>query len=139
VTRAELLAFLRRRRLAVVATVAPGGAPEAALVGFAVTDELEIVFDTALATRKVANLRASSNIALVVGWDGEATVQLEGMADFPASAELGPLQSAYFAAYPEGVARAADHSIGFVRVRLTWARLSDFAARPPRIEELVLT
>lgn len=136
-TRAELLAFLRRYRLAVVATVAPDRAPEAALVGFAVTDALEIVFDTALATRKVANLRVCPKVALVIGWDGEATAQLEGVADFPASSELAPLQAAYFAAYPDGVARAADPSIGYVRVRPTWARLSDFAV--PRIEELVLS
>jgi hypothetical protein len=61
VTRLELFGFLRRYKLAVVATVgAPGGpgsvsspasatgAPQAAVVGFAVSDELEIVFDARL-------------------------------------------------------------------------------------------
>jgi PPOX class probable F420-dependent enzyme len=139
VTRAELLAFLRRHRLAVIATVAPDGAPEAALVGFAVTDALEIVFDTSLATRKVANLRAAPKIALVVGWDREATAQLEGVADFPEASELAELHRAYFAAYPDGVARAADPRIGYVRVRPSWARFSDFEATPARIEELVLS
>jgi len=39
VTRAELLAFLRRHRLAVVSTVRDG-APQAAVVGIAITDAL---------------------------------------------------------------------------------------------------
>ncbi len=37
--RAELVRFVRARGLAVIATRGPGGAPEAALVGIAATDE----------------------------------------------------------------------------------------------------
>jgi len=51
-TRPELIAFIRRHRLAVVASTAPAGAPQAAVVGMAVTDELELVFDTLGTTRK---------------------------------------------------------------------------------------
>ena len=49
-TRAELVQFLRRYRLAVQASVAPGGAPQAAVVGFGVSDACEIVFDTVTST-----------------------------------------------------------------------------------------
>jgi hypothetical protein len=55
--RAELLGFLRRHRLAVQASVSSTGAPQAAVVGFGVSDELELVFDTLDTTRKVGNLR----------------------------------------------------------------------------------
>jgi hypothetical protein len=78
-TRAELVAFLRQHRLAVEATVAPDGAPQAAVVGFAVSAELEIVFDTLDSTRKLRNLRADARVALVVGWDQEITAQIEGL------------------------------------------------------------
>jgi hypothetical protein len=57
-TRVELLQFLRRYRLAVQASIGPGGAPQAAVVGFAVSDALEIVFDTLTSTRKFRNLAA---------------------------------------------------------------------------------
>jgi PPOX class probable F420-dependent enzyme len=126
VTRAELLAFLRRHRLCVQASVSSAGAPQAAVVGFAVSDDLEIVFDTLGTTRKMANLRRDPRIALVVGWDDEQTVQIEGVADEPNGAELDRLKKVYFEAYPDGPDRETWKDITYVRVRPTWARYSDF-------------
>lgn len=124
--KAELLHFLRKHRLGVLSTVSPSGEPEAAVVGIAFTDDLEIVFDTLDTTRKVANLRHSSNIAFVVGWDQEITVQLKGIADEPKGAELEMLQEAYFQVYPDGRERQRWKGITYFRVRPHWARYSDF-------------
>lgn len=135
-TREELLSFLRRYRLAVQATVAPGGAPQAAVVGFAVSDALELVFDTTTVTRKFANLSADPRIALVVGWDHDATAQIEGVADFPEGAELARIREVYFAAYPDGRDRLKWPDITHVRVRPTWVRFSDYTKDPPRIVEM---
>jgi len=135
-TRADLLRFLRRHRLAVVATGGPDGAPQSAVVGFAVSEALEIVFDTLDSTRKHRNLRADPRAALVIGWDGEMTAQLEGRADFPAGAELDRVRACYFTAYPDGRGRLTWPGITHVRVRPTWARWSDFTQSPPRIVEL---
>jgi len=135
-TRDELLAFLRRHRFAVEATVAHDGAPQAAVVGFAVSDELEIVFDTLADTRKIANLRLERRIALVIGWDEERTVQIEGLADEPEGRERERLLAVYLAAWPDGRARLEWPGITHVRVRPRWARFSDFTATPPRIETL---
>jgi pyridoxine/pyridoxamine 5'-phosphate oxidase len=126
VNRAELLVFLRRHRYAVQATTASDGAPQAAVIGIAVTDSLEVVFDTLASTRKAENLRRDPRIALVVGWDEEQTVQLEGVADEPSGAELARIKAAYFAAFPDGPGREAWPGITYVRVRLRWARYSDF-------------
>jgi hypothetical protein len=149
VTRVELLGFLRRYKLAVVATiealgprapslsqVAAPGAPQAAVVGFAVSDQLEIVFDTLESTRKYVNLVADPRVALVIGWDDAITAQLEGVADVPAGAELDRLRECYFGPYPDGRERLAWPGITHVRVRPTWARLSDFTREPPSITEL---
>src|SRR4051812_32177598 len=76
---ALLLAFLRRHRIGVEASVAPSGSPQAAVVGFAVSDDLEIVFDAVGTTRKMSNLRRDPRVALVIGWDDEQTVQIEGV------------------------------------------------------------
>lgn len=124
--RAELLAFLRRHRYAVQASASPQGAPQAAVVGIAVSDGLEIVFDTLGTTRKMENLRANPRIALVVGWDEEQTVQLEGIADEPKGDELARLVAVYLAKFPDGVERQSWKDITYVRVRPTWARYSDF-------------
>ena len=135
-TRVELIAFLRRHRLCVQASIGAAGAPQAAVVGFAVTDELELVFDTLATTRKAGNLRRDPRIAIVVGWDDEQTVQLEGIADEPAGAELARLQRAYDAVFPDGVTRRSWPGITYFRVRPTWVRYSDFAAAPPSVVEL---
>ena len=125
-TRADLLPFLRKHRLGVQSTVSPAGDPQAAVVGIAVTPELEIVFDTVDTSRKCRNLRADPRIALVIGWDAEITVQLEGIADEPTGAERDRILETYFATYPDGRDRLAWRGITHFRVRPTWIRYSDF-------------
>ncbi len=134
--RDELVGFLRRHRLAVVASTGPSGAPQAAVVGFAVTDALEIVFDTLESTRKFQNLAADPRIAVVIGWDHEATLQLEGRVDFPVGAERDRIRDCYFVAYPDGRERLAWPGITHARVTPSWIRFSDFTIDPPRIVEL---
>ncbi len=43
---AALVAFIRAHRWAIEATSSLAGAPQAAIIGVAVTEELELVFDT---------------------------------------------------------------------------------------------
>jgi pyridoxine/pyridoxamine 5'-phosphate oxidase len=135
-TREELRHFVARHRLAVVATVAPSGAPEAAVVGFAVTDELELVFDTLDGSRKCQNLRRAPRVAVVIGWDEEQTVQYEGDADEPSGVELERVRARYFEAWPDGPTRLSWPGITYVRVRPRWIRYSDFRGPAPRISEL---
>src|SRR5262245_54921475 len=70
--------FLRGQRMAVIATASADGRPEAALINIAVTPELDIVFETTSATRKFANLKHNPQVSLVIGWQGEKTLQLDG-------------------------------------------------------------
>src|SRR5262245_56854570 len=100
---AELLTFLRRHRICVQATVSADGTPQAAVVGFAITDDLELVFDTVDTTRKLVNLRRDGRIAIVIGWDEEQTLQLDGVADEPRGDDLTRLKAAYFEVYPDGI------------------------------------
>jgi len=137
--RAQLVAFIRNHRFAVEASVAADGRPQAAVVGVACTDDLELVFDTLQSTRKYQNLRREPRVALVVGFDdGEAqTVQLEGVVDEPTGAEQARIKEAYFAAFPEGRERERWDGITWMRVRVTWARYSDFRSAEPRIVQIV--
>ena len=134
----ELLAFLRRHRLAVQASVSATGSPQAAVVGFAVTDQFEIVFDTLDTSRKARNLRQNGRLALVIGGsnDGdERTAQYEGIADQPSGVELERLQQVYYAAYPDGPSRLSWPGLIYVRVRPTWIRYSNYSVDPPEIVE----
>jgi general stress protein 26 len=133
-----LLDFMRLHRLAVQASVSAAGVPQAAMVGFAVTDQFEIVFDTLHTTRKARNLRQNPHVALVIGgWvpNDERTVQYEGEADEPTGAELDRLKQVYYAAYPDGPGRASWPGLIYVRVRPTWVRYSDYNKDPPEIVE----
>jgi hypothetical protein len=134
----RLLAFLREHRLAVEASVAVAGGPQAAVVGFAVSDEFEVVFDTLAATRKVPNLRNDGRIALVIGGlerGDERTVQYEGVADEPTDEMLDRSKALYFAVFPDGRVRQRWPGITYIRVRPTWVRYSDFGRDPPEIVE----
>src|SRR5258706_15096975 len=100
--RSELYAFIRRHRYAVQASVAEGGAPQAAVVGIVPTEDLEIFFDTPTTSRKARNLRRDPRVAFVIGWDEEQTVQYEGVADEPSGDDLARLKEIYFARFPDG-------------------------------------
>lgn len=134
-TRADLVRLLREHRLAVVSTLGGDGAPQSAVVGCAVSDDLEIVFDTQETTRKARNLRRDPRVSVVIGWDREATAQIDGLADFPAGAELDRIRACYFQAYPDGRDRLAWPGITHVRVRPRWIRWSDFNQQPPLVVE----
>jgi hypothetical protein len=125
-TREGLLRFLQKNRLGVISTISDVGDPQSALVGIAVTDRFEIVFDTLGSTRKCQNLRKRPKISVVVGWEQEITVQYEGIADEPTDPELERLKADYFAVYPECMSHQKWEGITYVRIRPTWIRYSDF-------------
>src|SRR5215831_21262156 len=127
---------MRSHSLAVQASVSPVDAPQAAVVGFTVTDDFEVVFDTVDTTRKVANLRQNARCALVIGGmvnGDERTVQLEGIADEPTGSDLERLKAHYFVRFPDGRERQHWPGLTYVRVRPRWLRFSDFNQSPPAI------
>jgi hypothetical protein len=134
----DLLQFLRSQRLAVQTSISASGVPQAAVVGIAVSDRFEIVFDTLASTRKAVNLRQNAQAALVVGGltDGdERTAQIEGTADEPSGDELERLKGVYYHVYPDGPSRLSWPGLIYVRVRPNWIRFSDFTQGPPLIVE----
>ena len=131
---AEILEFIRSHSLAVQASVSTSDSPQAAVVGFIVTDNFEIFFDTLDSTRKVANLRENSNIAFVIGGlagGDERSVQYEGVADEPKGLELDHLKERYFDRFPDGRERQTCPGLTYVRTRPRWLRYSDFNQTPP--------
>lgn len=133
----RLLDFLRQYRLAVEASVSESGSPQAAVVGVAITDRFEIVFDTVDSTRKARNLRRNRKVAFVMGGlaGEERTVQYEGIADEPAGAELEYLKAIYYQVYPDGPDRLSWPGLIYLRVRPTWIRYTDYTVDPAEIVE----
>ena len=134
----DLLRFLKEHRLAVEASVSASLAAQAAVVGFAISDEFEIIFDTLDSTRKVPNLRQNPRLAFVVGGllpGDERTAQYEGIADEPTGTELERLTEIYYGVYPEGRTRRSWPGLIYIRVRPTWIRYNDYNVDPPQIVE----
>jgi len=136
--RVALHSFMSQHRYGVVSSMAANGTVQSALVGIAVSPELEIIFDTVKSSRKYPNLIARPACSFVVGWSGEQTVQFEGIAVEPQGRELKRYQEMYFAVWPDGPLRMTWPGLTYFVVRPRWIRYSDFDQRPPLIEEMTL-
>jgi general stress protein 26 len=131
-----LHSFLASYRYGVVSSLSSHGSPQSALVGIAVTPALEIVFDTVQSSRKYPNLVQRPACSVVVGWNGEQTVQIDGTAFEPKDPELRRYQDIYFATWPDGPERLSWPGIAYFVVRPKWIRYSDYDQSPPQIEEI---
>ena len=136
--RADLLTFLRAHRYAAEASVSRDTGVQAAVIGIAVLDTFEIIFDTIATSRKAHNLVQDPRIALVIGGlsGEEQSVQYEGVADRPTGVELTRIQECYFKVFPDGRDRLAWPNLIYLRVRPQWMRYSDFSVNPPLIVEI---
>lgn len=123
---ASLVDYVRANGDAVVSTIGAHGEPQAAYLSITATDAGELVFDARADSRKVANLRRDSRIAVVVGGADGTTLQLQGIADFPSAHERQRCAEAYAAAFPQFAASLADESIVVIRVRVDWVRFGDY-------------
>jgi hypothetical protein len=130
-----LLRFLENCLLGVLSSLGRDGAPQSALVGIAVTPRLEIIFDTVAKSRKFANIARDPRVAFVIGWQGEITVQYEGIARQISSPEIGPYYEIYFRKFPDGPARLKWEGITYYVVAPRWIRYSDYNQSPPAIVE----
>jgi hypothetical protein len=125
VDRAELVAFVRRHGLAVVATRGPAGDAQAADCAVAITEDAEFIFELSRHSQKYANIVAFPQVALVVGGTEPVTVQSEGIADVPTDASRDRCLRVYFQQFPAGRERALEPDITHVRIRPRWVRLID--------------
>jgi Pyridoxamine 5'-phosphate oxidase len=130
--------FMDSQQLAVFSSIcSTAQRPQSALVGIAVTSDLEVVFDTVRSSRKYQNLIQNPASSLVIGCAGAVTVQYEGDARELSGSELATLQAIYFAKWPDGPTRLSWPGITYIAVKPRWIRYSDFSSPPPVIEELM--
>lgn len=131
----EVFRFMDSQRLGVLTTSTNSGQPQAALMGFAVTPNLEIIFDTVRTSRKYPNLKSNPRVAWVVGCTTEVTVQYEGEAEELEGPALGKYKSIYFRKFPDGPARENWAGMTYFVVRPKWIRYCDYNPDSRRIEE----
>ncbi|PWT77334.1 MAG: hypothetical protein C5B59_04335 [Bacteroidetes bacterium] len=132
-----LFDYIHQHRIAVLSTVNKENKPQSALIGIAISNKLEIIFDTVKYTRKYANLNLHAEVSLVIGWNDETTVQYEGkVRELGTSKEDDEYRQIYYEVYPDGRNRAANWPglVHFV-IEPTWIRYSNFN-EPVKIDEV---
>jgi pyridoxine/pyridoxamine 5'-phosphate oxidase len=133
----QIFNIARSKRYLIVSTVNESGAPEAALMGFALTQANEVVFDTLSTSRKAVNLARNPAAALVIGWDENISLQIEGVARRPVGDDFENAKAAYFREWPDGRARETWPNIAYVVVQPKWIRYSNYSGAPV-VEEFKL-
>ena len=143
-TKADVYDFLSKQKLGVLGTLGEKG-PQGALMGIAVTPQLEIIFDTVKSSRKYPNLVSRPACSFVIGGWGsvpgavEQTVQYEGKAEELKSPELERYQEIYFKTWSDGPSRMSWPGIVYFVVRPTWIRYTEYGDGPPKIAEFTFT
>ncbi len=132
---AEVLHFLEVEKFGVLATATEDGKPEAALMGFAVTPELEIIFDTVRRFRKYPYLKNNPRVAFVIGCSSVLSVQYEGIARELEGAELAKYEAIYAKKYPDSTGRDKWPDLTYFLVQPKWVRYGDYTPNKRRIEE----
>ena len=125
--------FIRREGRGVVATVTAAGSPQAALVGLAALDDGTLVFNSRDCARKIENLGSCARVAVVVGTEGDVTLQLEGTAAVLVGGERERSGAAYNDVFPGS--RALTDGFVVVEVRPDWVRVYDASTKTPRVSE----
>lgn len=118
----------------VLATVNETGSPEAATVGFSHDKDFRIVIATNEKTRKAQNIASNNHVALVVGFEGSETVQIEGEATKKTAAELGDRLEQHFKKVPNAKKRVGNECEAYFLIAPTWLRHTDYTAEQPIFE-----
>jgi uncharacterized pyridoxamine 5'-phosphate oxidase family protein len=134
----KILDFLKNHQLSVISTIhTDGHGPESAVVAYAETDNLELVFGTSNQTRKYKNIQNNNNISFVIGWDSNVgTIQYEGVAteipkeDSPKYVALRTKKN------PESLKFVNNTDQRYFLVQPTWIRFSDYAGNPSQTYEI---
>ncbi|MCA9325362.1 pyridoxamine 5'-phosphate oxidase family protein [Candidatus Saccharibacteria bacterium] len=134
----DVLEFVKKHDLMMLATVDDNGKPEAAVVEFGEKDDFTIVIDTLTTSRKYKNLQSCNNVAVVVGWDNSVTVQFEGSATELLGPALEAAKQAYFAKNPRAKKWADRPDVAYFAIKPNWIRYSDLNQDPWLIEEFSL-
>lgn len=121
-SKAAFYDFLNSHKLAVISTLHANGTPEAAVIGFGQTPQLEIIFGTSNTSRKYKNIMADPHVALVVGWDDNQTVQYEGVAHELKPEELEIVREHYWRKTPSSEVYAKDPTERYFVVTPAWIR-----------------
>lgn len=125
----SILDFIKKHRLAVLATTSPENKPEAAVIEFSEKDNFELIFDTFSTFRKYKNIQLNSDVAVVIGRD-DITVQYEGEVVELKGDELKEYQKIHITKLPDSSKFVEMEDIKFFKIIPKWIRYTDVSVSP---------
>lgn len=135
-SREDFYNFMNQYKLCVIATTHEDGRPEAAIVGYGQTPDLEIIFGTDAASRKYQNLLRDGRVAFAIGGPGGETLQYEGVAREMTEDELPLVDEHYIKKSPESAKHRGSPTNRYFLVTPIWIRYSDLKQQPWNVQEL---
>ena len=135
--REGVLKFVKQHRLAVVSTISAKSKPEAAVVEYGELEDLTIIIDTLKTSRKYKNLQTNKSVAVVIGWDEDKTLQIDGIASELNGQELERAKVAYFSKNDRAKKWESRPDIAYFAINPDWLRYSDVSKSPWQIEEIL--
>ena len=115
-----------------------GDAPEAALVGFASTPELTLIFGTKTNSRKYKNIQLNPKVAIVFDDDKNITIQYEGIVSTFSNSELEQYKKIYFLKTPTSKKYENQPNQIYLKIIPTWIRYTNYNPHPNEVFELTL-
>ena len=140
--REEVLQFLKQKnpQLCVIATATPHGKPEAAVMGYAVRDNLILYLSTQKTTRKYNNLKENSHVSLVIGWAfAENNVQIDGKSRIIEQGDEYQKTEQFFFAQNEGAKAFKNSDTVFIEIKPVWIRFMNRTVEPAKITEEIVS
>ncbi len=123
--------FIKNFDHCVMATVTPEGLPECAIIEFAETPELEIIFDTSNEYRKYKNIKHQPYVAFAIGSrDANTGLQYEGTAKEIQGSELIAAKEIFFSKCPDARKWENDPTSVYFKVIPSWIRYRSYATDP---------
>lgn len=130
------LDFIKRHKLAVLATADNNCNPEAAVIEFSQKNNFELIFDTFSHFRKYKNIKNNPNVAVVIGWDEDITVQYEGNAVELKGAELLKCVMIHATKLPNVRKFTKIKGVKFFKIIPKWIRYNDLNTTPWNVFEI---
>jgi general stress protein 26 len=122
--------FLNTRELTVIASVTSEGMPESAVMEFAITEDLTIIFDTANTTRKYHNLKSNARVAFAFGGEEGDTIQYEGIADEVVGQQREQYRDVFLKKNPDAKKWDMLPETVYFKVVPTWIRYTAMGKEP---------
>lgn len=126
--------FLDQFHECVIASVGDAMQPEAATVGLSCDENFTFMIATNQSTRKAKNLQSNQKVAIVVGFDGPKTVQIEGAAQIVDKDNFNSRIQLHLDWVPSAKAYDSEPDQTYYLITPTWLRFTDYTKSPDTFE-----